>query len=126
MNKNVFQIVGLTLAMLLVFDNAIAAQRSSGDREDRKNRESEQRLARDNDRRDNDRLDRDQRDRRDNDRRDRRNRRDNDRGGFRSSFDFRFSMPRYWERNECIWTTRTIFRNGHFVRVVVCVDTWDY
>ena len=123
MNKNVFRIVGLTLAMLLVFDNAIAAQRSSGDREDRKNRESEQRPARDNDRRDNDRRDND---RRDNDRRDRRDRRDNGRGGFRSSFDFRFSMPRYWERNECRWTTHTIFRNGHFVRVAVCIDTWDY
>ena len=118
MNKNVFRIVGLTLAMLLVFDNAIAAQRSSGDRGDRKNRESEQRPARDNDRRDND--------RRDNDRRDRRDRRDNGRGGFRSSFDFRFSTPRYWERNACIWTTHTIFRNGHFVRVAVCVDAWDY
>ena len=117
MNKRVLHIASLMLALSV--GSAMAATSDQKEREDGKNNVSSR--ERDRDRRDRGRYDNDRRDRdrRDNDRRDR-DRRD----GNRFKFNFELNLPRYYD-DECFWETRTVFRNGRFTRIIVCVDNWN-
>lgn len=111
MNKRVLHIASLMVALSV--GSAVAATSDQRDRGNDKDKVS----SRDRDRsRDHDRRDRD---RRNNDRRDR-DRRD----GNRFKFNFELNLPRYYDE-ECFWETRTVFRNGRFTRIVVCVDNWN-
>jgi Ni/Co efflux regulator RcnB len=119
MNKHVLHIASLMLALsvagVIAATAPVAATSDQKERDDGKNKVSSRERSRDHDRRDHD--------RRDNDRRDR-DRRDGHRDGNRFKFNFELNLPRYYD-DECFWETRTVFRNGRFTRIIVCVDNWN-